>query len=484
MAISTDVSPTHDDNTIPLCVDLDGTLIKTDLLPEATLALLKQKPLSIWRLPLWLMQGRAHLKCELAQHAKINPGLLPYNEPFLAYLREQHAKGRPLVLATASPEPFAQNIARHLGLFQQVIATTDSENLKGKKKARRLCKDFGERGFDYAGDSTADLAVWARARQALLVNPSLVLKQRASAITTVSHVFKRDYSRIVALLRALRPYQWSKNMLLFMPLLAAHHWDKPDMITAMMVAFSAFSLCASSVYLLNDLLDLPADRQHPRKRFRPFAAGQLPITRGLGLIVLLLVTAFILAALLPDRFIVVLGGYYILTLAYSLLLKRMVLVDVLLLAGFYTLRIIAGAAAITVVLSFWMLAFSMFLFLSLALVKRYDELRMVASQGQTHTRGRNYHVDDLDLLQNLGGSSGYLSVLVLALYINDPMSQQFYQYPNRLWSLCPILLFWISHVWFKVHRGQLQDDPVLFALRDKLSMMLAIIIIVVIWAAA
>ena len=451
---------------IPLCIDLDGTLLNSDLLLESALVQLKQAPLSILRWPRWLAHGKATLKAHIAQHVEIDIETLPYNTELLTFLHEQKAAGRILILVTASHRKFAEPIAAHLGLFDEVLATDGERNLAGVHKAEILVERYGQRGFDYAGNAPVDLAIWKQARRALVVNASLPLIKQAQAVCDVEQVFNTREKSLWRWVRALRFYQWLKNGLIFVPLAAGHVWDQPDKLLLALLAFLSFGLCASSVYLLNDLFDLSADRRHSHKRQRPFAAGKLPIAQGITAIPLLLVAAFGLSLLIHPWFTTVLAIYYVLTLAYSLRLKQTLMLDAIVLAGLYTLRIIAGAAAMQIMPSFWLLAFSMFLFLSLALVKRYAELLTLREQGELSARGRGYHVDDLGILQSLGGAAGYLAVLVLALYVNTETSHALYGQPMMIWLLCPALLYWISRVWLVTHRGEMRDDPILFAITD------------------
>lgn len=451
----------------PLCIDLDGTLLNSDLLLEAAFAQLKQAPLAVLNWPRWLAAGKARLKAEIAERVELDIATLPYNRELLAFLHEQKAQGRTLVLVTASHRQFADRVAAHLNLFDEVLATDGDRNLAGPHKAEVLVERYGERGFDYAGNAAVDLAVWRHARRALVVNAKPPLADQARAVCEVERVFAPAGSVWRPWSRALRLHQWLKNVLIFVPLVAGHVWNQPDTLLLALLAFLSFGLCASSVYLLNDLLDLSADRRHPRKCRRPFAAGQLPIAQGVVAIPLLLIAAFGLSLLInPPWFSAVLATYYLFTLAYSLRLKRTLMLDVVVLAGLYTLRIIAGAAAAAIEPSFWLLAFSMFLFLSLALVKRYAELWTLREQGDLNASGRGYQVNDLGLLQNLGGAAGYLAVLVLALYINSEASHALYGQPMVIWLLCPALLYWISRVWLITHRGEMHDDPIIFALTD------------------
>ncbi|MDG4554653.1 MAG: UbiA family prenyltransferase [Candidatus Competibacter sp.] len=454
----------------PLCIDLDGTLLNSDLLLEAALIQIKQAPRSMPCWPRWLAGGKANFKAEIAARVDLDIDTLPYNPDLLAWLREQRQRGRKLVLVTASHRKFAEQVAHHLGLFEEVLATDGDRNLAGSRKAEALVARYGEQGFDYAGNAAVDLAVWKHARRALVVNAPPSVAARARAVCAVERVFDSNESPWRHWGKALRLHQWLKNLLIFVPLAAGHAWNQPATLALALLAFVSFGLCASSVYLLNDLLDLGSDRRHPRKRQRPFAAGKLPILQGVIAIPLLLIAAFGLSLPInPPAFTAALATYYVFTLAYSLRLKQTLMLDVIVLAGLYTLRIVAGAAAANLMPSFWLLAFSMFLFLSLALVKRYAELQTLREQGELSASGRGYHVDDLGILQSLGTAAGYLAVLVLALYVNSETSRALYGQPMVIWLLCPALLYWISRVWLLAHRGEMHDDPIVFALTDSHS---------------
>lgn len=449
------------------CVDLDGTLLKTDLLYESLLALLSRNPLYLFMLPVWLLRGKAALKHEIASRVVLAAETLPYDARVLDALRS--TENRPRVLCTASDMKLAKPIAEYLGLFDLVLASDGVHNLSGRRKAAALVGRFGEGAFDYAGNGPVDLHVWRSARRAWVVNGSSRLAREAAKCCEVERHLEAPGGRLHAWLRGLRLHQWLKNLLVFLPVLASHRFLEPAAMLQAVGAYLAFGVCASSVYLLNDLLDLPSDRSHPRKRLRPFAAGQLPLSHGLVAAPLLTILAFLLALLISPGFALVLAIYFLMTLAYSFRMKRVVMVDVVLLAALYTIRIIAGAAAIGSALSFWLLAFSMFLFFSLAVLKRYTELLSMQANGGDKASGRGYEVGDLALLQSLGGASGYISVLVLALYINSPESLALYSHPQVLWLLCPALLYWVSRIWIVAHRGDMHDDPVVFAATDRVS---------------
>jgi 4-hydroxybenzoate polyprenyltransferase/phosphoserine phosphatase len=449
-----------------LAVDVDGTLLRTDLLHESVFALLRVNMFYLFLLPVWLLQGRAYLKQMIADRVRISAESLPYREDFLAFLRAERARGCELWLATASNVRFANDIAAYLGFFSGALGSTATDNLKGTRKLEHIQAQLNGRSFAYAGNSAVDLPIWQAAAGAILVDVPDAVRRKAEQQANVVRVFDEQGSKLRALLRAARLHQWMKNLLVFLPLVLAHRLTDGTSLQQAVLAFIAFSLCASSVYILNDLLDLAADRQHPSKRFRPFAAGDLPITNGVLAMSLLLLASLSLALLLPPLFLAVLILYYCCTLAYSVVLKETLLIDALMLASLYTLRLIAGAAAIEVRPSFWLLAFSMFLFLSLAFVKRYSELHVKAAEGKVALTGRAYQTLDMENIAQSGIASGYLAVLVMALYINSSAVVEQYARPEALWLLCPIMLYWISRVWLLARRGEMHDDPVVFAIRD------------------
>jgi 4-hydroxybenzoate polyprenyltransferase len=465
---------------VPLCVDLDGTLIRSDLLVESALALLAKQPLMAFAMPIWLLRGKAYLKQQIAQRVELNPDALPYNEDVLTWVREQQSS-RATVLCSAADTKLATLVADHVGGFDAVIASDGEQNLAGANKAKILVERFGERRFDYVGNAKVDLHVWKSAHAAIVVESGSQLSTAAAGVTVLERTFPHGTASLKHWLKALRVHQWIKNILVFLPLLAAHRVFEPQALLSAVLAFICFGLCASSVYVTNDLLDLAADRQHRRKKHRPFAAGIIPLYQGPLAALLLLAVSFSLAWFLAPTFVLMLLGYYVLTTGYSLKFKRMVMLDVVVLAVLYTSRILAGAAAIESRPSFWLLAFSMFIFLSLAMVKRYTELLAAQKTSGIKAAGRGYVVEDLSLIQSLGGSSGYLSVLVLALYIDSTASPSLYRHPHYLWLLCPVLLYWISRTWVIAHRGVMHDDPVVFAVMDNVSrglLVLAAIIVI------
>lgn len=454
----------------PLVVDLDGTLIHTDMLHESALRLFRSSPVKSLCIPLWLSNGKAILKQHLASRTDFDPETLPYNEELLGWLRLQYSKGRKLILCTASDQSVADSIAKHLDIFDDVIASDGSTNLSGKQKALLLEGRFGRSGFDYIGNSKADLAVWESSRHAVIVNAGSNVVKKAGEVCEIEQVFPPLVRGVSVWVRVLRVHQWLKNLLLFVPLLAAHELANVGAWFLLILAFFSFSLCASSAYIANDLLDLESDRLHPRKKNRPFAAGLVPIWMGVVLVPLLLIASFTIAGIVGANFLIWLVFYFVLTCAYSLVLKRFMLVDCLTLASLYTVRIIAGVVAIEQSPTFWLLAFSAFLFLSLAFVKRYTELEVQLKNGREHIHGRGYQTTDLPLIQTMGITSGYASVLVLALYLNSNAVIKLYQTPELIWGTVPLMLFWINWMWMQAHRSKMHDDPLVFALKDKASL--------------
>jgi len=444
--------------SVPLCVDLDGTLIYSDLLFESLAQVLGRKPWLLLLLPFWLLSGRATLKRRLAEAMDLDPAALPYNETLLEWLRAEKRAGRTLILATAADERLARGVAGFLGIFDEVAASDGVHNLKAGIKLRRLENLIGG-PFDYVGNSTADLAVWRKCRKAILSNAPQALVERARKEATVDRVFPAGRTLgpggAGPLIRCLRPHQWLKNLLVFVPLIASHRlFDAPSLWQAIQ-AFLAFCLCASAVYVLNDLVDLQADRLHPTKRNRPFASGALPLPLGLALFPMLFALSLFFALRLPAVSSLVLSAYFLLSTTYSFWLKRKLLLDVFTLASLYTFRLVMGHVSAHVPFSPWLLSFSFFVFLSLAYCKRTAELYRLRHSGGGMAPGREYHDSDLELLTVFGSASGFAASLVLTLYLNSDAVQQLYRRPMLLWMLFPLLLYWVTRIWILVHRGQM-----------------------------
>jgi 4-hydroxybenzoate polyprenyltransferase len=453
--------------SLPLCVDLDGTLLKSDSLWESVLILLKKSPLKLFLCFWWLLGGKANLKTKIAQNVLVDVKNLPYNAEFLNYLKSEKASGRELYLATGAHFTLAESIATHLDIFSGVFGTNE-KNRVGSHKYEVLRQKFGKNGFMYAGNSKEDLHVWKECEQAILVHPSFGLEGAARKVTNVVKVFNKPKFSLNPFLKCLRVHQWVKNALIFVPLIAAHKISNLESLNDSIFGFFSFSLCASSVYVLNDLLDINDDRRHRTKRDRPFASGSLPIWFGIVLFPLLLVSSLLLAVNLSSDFFYLLLLYVALTSAYTFVLKSVVLWDIIILAGLYTLRIFVGGVLAAPV-SPWLLAFSAFFFLSLALTKRYTELLYFKKTDGEKAPGRGYQVDDIEFISSLGVAAGYMALVIFVLYINSADVTKIYSHPIRLWGLVPLLFYWISRVWLLTHRGQIADDPVLFAIKDRAS---------------
>lgn len=459
-----------------IAVDLDGTLTPSDTLYESMLFLLRDNPLTILVWPYWLLGGKASFKSRIAELVDLDVTLLPYNNTLISWLKERRAEGNRIVLCTAADKRVAQAISDHLGLFDDVLTSDGIINNAGRRKRMLLEEKFGHKGYDYAGDSAVDLEVWAGARYAIVVNATDEIARRAARVATIFKVIPRQTITLLLLCRVLRVHQWLKNLLLFVPLLAAHQFYNSSSLSMLILAFVSFSLCASAMYITNDLLDLESDRKHPRKRNRPFSSAAVSLRLGFLFAPSLAIMSLSLGLLVSIEFTAWLIVYCLITCLYSLLLKRIALIDCLTLAALYTLRIIAGAKAVDITLSFWLLAFSIFIFLSLAFVKRYAELQVQAKAGSSHAHGRGYAVTDAPLLQTFGISAGYAAVLVLALYLHSETVTILYVVPQLIWFVIPLILFWVSWIWMKAHRGDMHDDPIVFAMRDKASLAVATLI--------
>jgi 4-hydroxybenzoate polyprenyltransferase/phosphoserine phosphatase len=464
---------------IPLVVDLDGTLINTDMLHESCITLFKNSPISFLKASLAVTQGKAALKRNIASLIEFSPDKLPYNQALIDFIHTQKLLGRKIILCTASDQGLANAIAKHLNIFDEVLASDGKMNLSGSQKADQLLSQFGKGNFDYAGNSKVDLEVWKNCRKAIVVNASDATLREAKNISNVDEIIPPVKASLKTWMKLIRVHQWLKNLLLFVPLLAAHLIFDADAWIKLIIAFLSFSLCASTVYLANDLLDLESDRSHPRKKNRPFASGAIPIYKGILLAPFLFIISFFLASLVNHSFMIWLGVYFLITCAYSIGIKKMVLVDCLTLALLYTLRIIAGTVSVELNFSFWLLAFSIFLFLSLAFIKRYAELEVQMNSGNHKIYGRGYLVSDASLIQSLGITAGFAAVIVLSLYINSDTIQLLYPNPEVVWGVVPIMLFWISWMWMQAHRGLMHDDPLIFAVKNKPSLVTGFIFVLI-----
>jgi 4-hydroxybenzoate polyprenyltransferase len=463
---------------LPLAADLDGTLVATDTLLEAALSLIRQRPWSILLFLIWLSRGKAVLKAEIAKRVMPHAESLPFRRDLVEFLRSERNKGRTIVLATASHRTTADSVAACLGVFDVVLASTDSVNLKGTSKRDVLVSLYGLRGFDYIGDSKADKPVWAACRIGHVAGrmrrlpPSIL-----AAGTQQGKVFSRPRTSVKALLREIRVYQWVKNLLVFVPALLNHHFDG-QIVKALATAFLGFSFVASGTYVINDVFDLEADRRHPRKCRRPLASGQISIALGIAMAVGLLLAGILLGLTNSLQLAACLVGYLALTLLYSSYIKGKPIIDVVALAMLYTLRVYAGGLVSRAYVSPWLFQFSIFLFLSLAFVKRYSELQRSSLQQSLEPRGRGYRLEDLSIIGQAGLGSGLLAGLVMALYVNGQDILKVYPHPEMLWVVCPLFVYWIIRVWLIAHRGNMHEDPILFAFRDRVSYIVAFLIVV------
>jgi len=467
----------------PLCVDLDGTLVKSDTLVDSLLGLLRTRPALLLALPGRLLRGKAALKAFVTESISLDVAHLPYNRKLLLFLQQQRREGRAIYLATGADIALARRIAGHLGIFSDVLGSDGVTNLTSVSKLEGLRKCLGPGEFDYIGNGVPDLPLLTHANVAMVANPSLILsiRLRVRGIRPVREFKERSHSA-KSVVRAMRPHQWAKNLLIFVPLLLSHVFAIDRLVTALL-AFCCFSLTASATYIVNDLLDIEADRGHPRKRLRPFASGDLSAFAGAGLATAFLLLAFCSARFLPVEFDGWLLLYLGTTVAYSTYLKRIALVDVLILSGLYTLRLLAGGAATDTPISHWLGGFSMFLFFSLAIVKRFAELENLRASGSPPRNGRGYLVADIDQLRSFGTSSAFAAVVIFAIYISGSDVVKLYHKPQLLWLIMPLMILWLSRVWLLASRGKLDEDPVVFALTDRMSLFIGAAVVVVVMLA-
>ncbi|MBC7281700.1 UbiA family prenyltransferase [Hoeflea sp.] len=453
-----------DNRHVPLCIDLDGTLVATDTLWEGLASVLIRRPWLIFAAIAWAIAGKAVLKREIAARYQSEGGDWPYRAEVIERIKLARAAGQPVWLVTGAAESTARAIADHIGLFDRVLHSTGTENLTSRRKRDRLVALCGDGGFDYAGNSQDDVKVLDAARQAIIVAPD-----RAARRWGVSHgaeILPLAKTSRLAILKSIRVHQWLKNVLIAVPLVLNHEYANAELVLAALAAFFSFSFLASAVYVVNDIADLANDRHHPRKRLRPLASGAVSIPVACVTAAVLVLASIGLASLLPPLFWAVLTIYAIITTAYTFVLKRKLLVDVFTLATLYTVRIVAGAAATGVELSFWLLAFSIFFFLSLALVKRYVELNELAEDAGTRLKGRSYVGSDKDMIGQAGVASAFSAAMVLALYVDSKEVASMYPQPALLWPLCPLILYMLLRIWILARRSQMHEDPVVFIMRD------------------
>ena len=467
-----------------LCLDLYGTLIRSDALFESIFQMAKVNPFLLLLVPIWLLKGKPNLKEEINKRIDFNAKYLPYNQGLIDYAISEKSNGRKIYLATASHISIAQKVAEHLNFFDGVYATKDGYNLKSNKKAKILNQEFGKGNYVYAGDAKVDFNIWKDSAAAIVVSNKSSFIDDVRDKFNIEKEFYNKSNLFKSILKEIRVYQWVKNILLFLPIVLAHTIDNITDLTNVLIGFFSFSISASFVYVLNDLLDLDSDRNHPRKKNRPLASGDLPIQIGIALVPILFIIGVGLSLLLNFKFQLILLAYILITTAYSFSLKKIPILDIIILATLFTSRIVAGAFAANVYLSMWILAFSMFFFMNLAVLKRYTELLVMKKNKQIKAVGRGYHIEDMGLLLSIGPAAGFLSVLVFVLYIDSSQATGLYSEPLVLWLIAPVFLYWISRIWHLSVRGNMTDDPIVFTGKDKVSYIVGLIIFIIAFLAS
>lgn len=483
MASTTTGRPNSLQAMTPLCVDLDGTLVKSDTLVDSLLLLLRSQPLKALRLPAKVLRGKAAFKAYVTDCVSLDVAHLPYNRKLLLYLQAEHARGRAIYLATGADVRLARRIADHLGIFAGVLGSDGAINLTGHNKLERLRGHFPEGHFDYIGNDSPDLPLLAHSDQPMIANPSVRLRIRMRTRGILpTRAFADSAPPLTAFVQAIRAHQWAKNALILFPVLLAHDLRLSQLLTAF-VAFCSFSLAASATYIVNDLLDIEADRRHHRKSLRPFASGDLSALQGFAMIAAFFALAAVGARFVPAGFSVWLLFYVVTTLAYTGYFKRIPLVDVLILAGLYTLRLLAGSAATSTPISQWLAGFSFFLFLSLGTVKRFAELENLRATALEPRNGRGYRLSDLEQLRSFGTASAYAAVVIFAMYITESDVSRLYHHAARLWLVVPLMILWLNRVWLLASRGELDEDPVVFAIRDRTSLLIGMAVLAIVMLA-
>ncbi len=471
---------------IALFVDLDGTLITGDTLHQSVILLIKRYPLKIFSLFCWITKGRAFLKYKVAQLIIPEPSLLQYKKDVIGYINKEKNNGRDVYLLSAANKKIAESVAGYLGIFKKVYGSTAKINLLGKEKLKRIRNIVGNNQFEYMGDSKNDIPIWSATSSGAAIDPNRGLKKRIRKFDNIKMINTMKKKAIFkSIIKEIRIHQWAKNLLLFLPIIMAHQFTETKIVISVFWAFISFSFCASAMYVLNDLLDIETDIAHPSKQHRPLASGEMSIKLGVFLIIGLIIISFsIVVSTLSTSFLIILIIYIMLTTAYSFILKQIMLIDVIVLGGLYTLRIGAGSVASGVGVSSWLLVFSMFFFLSLAFMKRYADLILMRENNKGKIAGRDYHLEDLDLVQKSGITSGFVAMLVLALYINSAHVIGLYKSPILIWFTVPVLLYWLMRMWMVTNRGKMTEDPIIFALRDKITYISMFIIVVIMLLAA
>ncbi len=449
--------------------------------------MIKKQPATIFLLFFWMIKGIPEFKRQVAKRITLDPALAPFRDSVVQFVRKEQEKGRKCFLVTASRQDVADRFAKHLGCFDEAMGSTDTLNLKGPNKAKALIARFGEKSFDYVGDHFVDIHVWKHSAGSYVIATSSALVKAAKQLGNVVDVFEVPKLNLHSIRKAIRVHQWAKNVLVFAPAFLGHRLFETAVLVKSLAAFGAFSLAASSIYIVNDLFDLESDRGHPVKRHRPFASGAIPAFHGVIMSACLLALSLLVSTLLGTGFVLVICGYLVLTTAYTFWLKSVVIADVMMLACLYTVRLMAGSIATGIVVSPWLLSLSTFFFLSLAFMKRVSELKLVlrkhhienrgSSNDDIIVKGRDYQTGDVHLATSLGAASGYISVLVFCLYITSTSVQNMYSEPDYLWFACPLLLYWLSRAWMITNRGAMHSDPVAFALTDRTSYIVGVLLV-------
>lgn len=467
-------APTNENDaaTMPLAVDLDGTLLLTDTLFEALAEHIRRRP--FWTLVqlIQLPFGIAKVKRRLTATIDLDADLLPVHEDVLAYCKSAKAAGREVWLVSAADQKMVDHVAKRFGIFDRVIGSDGETNNKGSAKARLLEKEAPD-GFEYVGDSPADFKVWKKAARASHVDKGEARRRLIERMgVAVGHSFERPKAGVRTWLKALRVHQWAKNVLIFVPAILAMRIVEPAILTKLLIALPLLGIMASGTYILNDLLDLQGDRDHRSKHKRPFASGRIKLWQGFVASPLLILGGLIGGFILSPAFATTMLSYLVITLAYSLRLKRAALVDTIVLSFLYTLRLIMGAALAAVALSQWLLVFSMFLFVSLSMAKRHVEVLQLAASGKRFAVNRGYRAEDAGLTLGLGLATATSAPLILVLYvIESAWPSGLYSAPEMLWAAPVLLSLWLMRVWTLANRGELHDDPVVFAVKDPRSLL-------------
>jgi len=462
-------------NQFPICVDLDGTLMRTDSFVEMLISFVRSNPFRLIKVAYFLIsRGKGYTKSKLAENTGVSEKLLPFHSEFLKFLIDQKKQNRRLILTTGSSEIFAKKVSDHLGIFDQVIASTSKINMIGKKKLKAVHSLLGGKPFAYAGNSHQDIPLWLAAEEQFFVNtPARIKRKVLKKKNRLKQEFKSVPFSLSNFFKAIRIHQWTKNLLIFVPLITAHSFDL-DSFKICFLSFLAFGLCASSSYIFNDILDIQFDRLSKSKSARPFANGEFSIKFGVLLIILLFVGAIAFSTLVSINLGYLLLIYFLSSVLYSVYFKPFAIVDLIFLASFFTFRVFVGIVVLEVSFSIWLINFCFLTFFGLAACKRYTE---ISRNGKSKLPGRNYEFSDQTFLMNLGLASCFTALVIFLLFIDHLNLTDTYSNPQFLWGIFPILLFWFSRIWWLNVKDKLDEDPLIFAIRDIPSILVAVLCI-------